>query len=248
MNRVVSREEWLKERIALLEKEKAFNKERDALTRERQALSWVKVDKPYVFEGREGKETLVELFNGCSQLVVYHFMYHPSWGDQPCRSCSYWADNFNGIGIHLKARDVSLVAISKATLWQIKAYRARMGWTFKWVSSHDNDFNADFHVGFSEDDKARNEIYYNYTTTRRAPSAGKNCPAPAYLPGTLRTRCSTPIRPMRGASTCSTAPTTSWTSCRKGGMRASWTGSRRGSVGMTSTEQRSPDGHREEPQ
>ena len=116
MNRVVSREEWLGERIVLLEKEKAFSKQRDTLTRERQALPWVKVDKSYVFEGREGRETLADLFGGCSQLIVYHFMYHPNWGDQPCRSCSYWADNFNGIGMHLNARDVNLVAISKAAL------------------------------------------------------------------------------------------------------------------------------------
>ena len=164
VNRVVSREEWLEERVALLEKEKAFNRQRDALSRERQALPWVKIDKPYVFEGRQGKEALVDLFDGRSQLIVYHFMYHPSWGEEPCRSCSFWADNFNGIGVHLNARDVNLVAVSKATLGQIEAYRQRMGWAFKWVSSHDNDFNADFHVGFSEDDRTRNEITYNYAT------------------------------------------------------------------------------------
>ena len=141
--------------------------------------------------------------------------------------------------MHLNARDVNLVAISKATLGQIEAYRSRMGWTFKWVSSHDNDFNADFHVGFSEDEKARNEIYYNYTTTRRAPSAGKSCPAPASSPGTKRTRCSTLIQPTRGASTCSTVRTTFWTSYRKGGMRTVWTGSRRGFAGMTSINQQS---------
>ena len=162
MNRVVSREEWLAERMALLEQEKAFNRQRDDLTRQRQALPWVRIDKPYVFEGPEGKESLADLFDGRGQLIVYHFMYHPSWGDQPCRSCSFWADNFNGIGAHLNARDVNLVAVSKAALGQIEAYRRRMGWAFKWVSSHDNDFNADFHVGFSEDDKARNEITYNY--------------------------------------------------------------------------------------
>ena len=162
VNRVVSREEWLVERTALLEKEKAFNRRRDDLTRQRQALPWVRIDKPYVFEGPDGKESLADLFDGRGQLIVYHFMYHPSWGDQPCRSCSFWADNFNGIGAHLNARDVNLVAVSKAAPGQIEAYRRRMGWTFKWVSSHDNDFNADFHVGFSEGDKARNEITYNY--------------------------------------------------------------------------------------
>ena len=162
VKRVVSREEWLEARVALLEKEKAFNRQRDALTRERQALPWVRIDRNYVFEGQDGKESLTDLFGACSQLIVYHFMYHPSWGDEPCRSCSFWADNFNGVGVHLNARDVNLVAISKATLAQIEAYRQRMGWSFKWVSSHDNEFNADFQVGFSDDDRARNEITYNY--------------------------------------------------------------------------------------
>jgi len=162
--KIVTKAAWLKARLLLLEKEKAFNKTRDQLTRERQALPWVKVEKGYIFAGPTGKQTLADLFEGYSQLIVYHFMYHPSWGDQPCKSCSFWADNFNGIGNHLNARDVNLIAISKATITQIEIYKSRMGWSFKWVSSYDNDFNVDFHVGFTEEQKQNDEVFYNYQT------------------------------------------------------------------------------------
>lgn len=165
MNAIVSRDDWLKERIALLQKEKAFNKERDRLTKERQALPWVKVEKEYLFEGPDGKESLADLFRGCSQLFIYHFMYDPSWGNDVCPSCSYWADNFNGVDVHLKNRDVSFVLISKANFEQIEKYRARMGWSLKWVSSNENDFNIDYHVGFTRDEMEAGEALYNYTVS-----------------------------------------------------------------------------------
>ena len=142
--KIVSEKEWLEARLALLAKEKAFDKQRDELTRTRQEMPWVKVTTDYIFDGPNGKESLSDLFGKCNQLIVYHFMYHPSWGDDPCRSFSFWADNFNGITEHLKARDVSFVLISKATYSQIEGYKRRMGWSLKWLSSHDNTFNRDY--------------------------------------------------------------------------------------------------------
>lgn len=164
--KVVGREEWLDARLDLLAKEKAFDKERDALTLSRRDMPWERVETEYVFDCPGGKESLSELFAGCSQLIVYHFMYHPDWGDQPCRSCSFWADNFNGIDAHLRARDVSFLAISKAKLSQIEAYRKRMGWSFRWVSSFGNDFNRDFNVSFSEEEVKNERGYYNYKERR----------------------------------------------------------------------------------
>jgi predicted dithiol-disulfide oxidoreductase (DUF899 family) len=164
--KIVDRESWLEARLKLLAKEKAFDKERDALTRTRQALPWVAVEKEYVFGGPAGPETLSDVFDGRSQLIVYHFMYHPSWGDQACPSCSFWADNFNGIIVHLNARDVSMVAISKATIDQINAYKKRMGWSFKWLSSYSNEFNRDYSVSFTDDEVANEDAYYNYKRQR----------------------------------------------------------------------------------
>lgn len=164
--KVVSEEDWFEARKTLLAKEKAFTKQRDELTRDRQALPWVKVQKNYIFDGPNGKESLSDLFDGRSQLIVYHFMYHPSWGDEACMSCSFWADNFNGIIVHLNARDVSMVVISKARRPQIDAYQQRMGWSFKWLSSYDNDFNRDYHVSFTDEEVAKDEGYYNYSIQR----------------------------------------------------------------------------------
>lgn len=163
---VVDRDTWLEARLDLLAKEKAFDKQRDELSRIRQALPWVKVSSNYVFEGPNGKESLSDLFEGRSQLIVYHFMYHPSWGDQPCKSCSFWADNFNGTIVHLNARDVSMVVISKAKQSQIAAYIKRMGWSFKWLSSYDNDFNRDYHVSFTDEEVANENAYFNYKMQR----------------------------------------------------------------------------------
>lgn len=158
---VVSREEWLVARQNLLQKEKDFTQLRDQLSRERRDLPWVKVDKDYVFDTPKGKETLSELFDGQSQLLVYHFMFGPDW-EEGCPSCSFFADNFNGINIHLKHRDVTLIAISKAPLQKVEAYKHRMGWNFIWVSSFANDFNHDYHVSFTPEEMEKGEMYYNY--------------------------------------------------------------------------------------
>jgi predicted dithiol-disulfide oxidoreductase (DUF899 family) len=159
-HRIVSREEWLEARKALLKKEKEFTRLRDDLSRQRRELPWVKVEKNYVFDGPNGKETLADLFAGKSQLIVYHFMFDPSW-DAGCKSCSFWADNFNGIAIHLRQRDVSFLAISRAPYAKLAAYKQRMGWNFKWVSSFGADFNYDYHVSFTPAEVA-GEAVYNY--------------------------------------------------------------------------------------
>lgn len=161
---VVSHEDWLAARIELLAKEKEFNKLRDALSRQRRELPWEKVEKHYVFEGTNGKETLSDLFAGKSQLIVYHFMFDPNW-EAGCKSCSFWADNFNGIDVHLKHRDTSFLAISRAPYEKLKAYHRRMSWSFKWVSSFGNEFNFDYYVSFTPEQVA-SEGYSNYAKTK----------------------------------------------------------------------------------
>lgn len=168
-HRVVSREEWLAARKALLDKEKAFTRLRDDLSRQRRELPWVKVEKPYVFEGPDGRKTLADLFENRSQLVVYHFMFNPGW-DQGCPHCSFWADNFNPIPVHLNHRDVTFVAVSRAPLAKIEPFRKRMGWTFKWVSSFGNDFNYDYGVSFRPGDLESGPVIYNYTKTTMPPT------------------------------------------------------------------------------
>lgn len=158
---VVSNDRWIEARKALLRKEKEFTRLRDQLSQDRRDLPWKRVDKNYVFEGPAGKRSLSDLFGDSHQLIIYHFMFDPSW-DEGCKSCSYWADNFNGIPVHLKARDVSFAAISRAPLAKIEAYRKRMGWDFLWVSSFENDFNRDFNVTFTEEELAKDQCYYNY--------------------------------------------------------------------------------------
>jgi predicted dithiol-disulfide oxidoreductase (DUF899 family) len=160
-NRIVSQDEWLVARKQHLSKEKEFTRLRDQLSAERRTLPWVKVEKPYVFDGPEGKETLADLFAGRSQLIVYHFMFGPGWAEG-CPSCSLAADNIDGNVVHLAHRDVTLLAVSRAPLPQIAAFKQRMGWRFKWVSSYGNDFNYDFHVSFTKDDMAQGKMYYNY--------------------------------------------------------------------------------------
>jgi len=156
---IVGHEEWVEARKALLAREKEFTRARDELSRQRRELPWERVEQEYVFEGPGGEETLADLFDGRSQLVVYHFMFGAE-DDAGCKSCSFWADNFNPNVIHLNARDVSFVAISRAPLEKLLAYRERMGWSFKWVSSADTDFNYDFGVSFAPDD--RSSPVYNY--------------------------------------------------------------------------------------
>jgi predicted dithiol-disulfide oxidoreductase (DUF899 family) len=155
---IVSEREWLEARKALLLKEKELTRARDALSEARRALPWVRVEKRYVFDGPSGDETLEQLFDGRSQLVVYHFMFAPDWKDG-CKSCSFWADNFERNVLHLAHRDTTLIAISRAPREKLAAYAKRFGWSFKWVSSEKNDFNFDYHVSF---DPSRGEQSYNY--------------------------------------------------------------------------------------
>jgi predicted dithiol-disulfide oxidoreductase (DUF899 family) len=156
--KVVSRAEWLLARKELLAKEKEFSRQRDALSVERRKLPMVKIDKAYAFEGPEGRASLLDLFEGRRQLIVYHFMLDPSWTDG-CKSCSYLADNYEGGLVHLGARDTSFVTISLAPLAKIQAFKERMGWKFKWLSSFGSDFNYDFHVTL---DPAKGSTEYNY--------------------------------------------------------------------------------------
>jgi predicted dithiol-disulfide oxidoreductase (DUF899 family) len=160
-HKIVSKNEWIAARKVLLKKEKEFTVLRDQLSQQRRDLPWVAVDKEYIFDGPNGKETLPDLFDGRSQLIVYHFMYDPNW-DVGCPSCSFWADNFNDIIVHLNQRDVTLIAISKAPFNKIAAYKKRMGWDFKWVSSYDTDFNFDYHVSFTQEELAKKKAFYNF--------------------------------------------------------------------------------------
>ncbi len=162
---IVSKEEWVVARKNLLVKEKQLTRLRDQVSQERQNLPWEKVDKRYSFDGPGGKESLSDLFEGKRQLIVYHFMFDPEW-DAGCKACSYLADHYNGTIVHLNQRDVALVTVSEAPLDKLEAYKRRMGWTFKWVSSFGTDFNRDYHVAFAPDQKAKGEVYYNYRTTQ----------------------------------------------------------------------------------
>jgi predicted dithiol-disulfide oxidoreductase (DUF899 family) len=159
-HKIVSREKWTSARKALLAKEKEFTRARDRLCAERRTLPWVKVDKAYVFDTPDGKKTLAELFDGRSQLIVYHFMLGPEW-DEGCPSCSFLADHFDGANMHLAQRDVTFIAISRAPLAEIEAFKRRMGWHFPWASSFGNDFNFDYHVSFAEDQVGKDGDY-NY--------------------------------------------------------------------------------------
>jgi predicted dithiol-disulfide oxidoreductase (DUF899 family) len=161
---IVSREEWIAARIRLLEREKELTRLRDQVSQERRELPWVKVEKPYVFDGPNGKETLSALFAGRSQLLVYHFMFDPAW-TEGCKSCSFWADNYAGIIVHLAQRDVTMLTVSRAPLSTLEAFRQRMGWQFKWVSSFDSDFNRDFHVSFTAEERL-GDVWYNYSMRR----------------------------------------------------------------------------------
>lgn len=159
--RIVSKEHWLAERKTLLAAEKALLRQQDELARRRRALPWVRVDKRYVFDTPQGPRTLGELFDGRRQLIVQHFMFGPGW-PQGCPSCSFMADHSDGMAAHLAQRDVTLVAVSRAPLAEIERFRRRMGWQFVWASSHGNDFNVDFHVSFTPDERAAGAVYYNY--------------------------------------------------------------------------------------
>ena len=163
-HKVVSHDEWVAARKTHLAEEKAFSRARDALSKKRRELPWEKVDKSYVFDGPNGKQSLAGLFGGNSQLIVYHFMMGPDW-EEGCPSCSLIADHFDGAAVHLAQRDVTLVVVSRAPLAQIEKFKKRMGWRFNWVSSFGTDFNFDYQVSASPDEKAKGEAFYNYELT-----------------------------------------------------------------------------------
>jgi predicted dithiol-disulfide oxidoreductase (DUF899 family) len=158
--RVVSHQDWLQARRALLAREKELTHLRERIAEERRALPWEKVDKHYEFDTLDGRKTLAQLFGNHSQLVVYHFMFGPQW-EQGCPSCSFWADNFNGIPVHLAHRDVAFTAISRAPLAKLQQYQRRMGWSFPWASSHGSDFNFDFQVSFTPE-ALQGKVFYNF--------------------------------------------------------------------------------------
>lgn len=163
-HKVVSRTEWIEARKNLLAEEKEFTRQRDALSEQRRKLPWVKVDKEYIFDTQGGKKSLAELFGRNKQLIVYHFMFGPGW-EEGCPSCSFLADHFEGPAIHLPHRDATFLVVSRAPLAQIEAYKKRMEWRFAWVSSYENEFNADYHVSFTKDELAKGKVYYNYEET-----------------------------------------------------------------------------------
>src|SRR5258708_34159374 len=163
-HKIVSRQEWIEARKAHLAHEKELTRARERLSEERRALPWVKVDKPYLFEAADGKKTLADLFKGGNQLVVQHFMFAPDW-NEGCKSCSFWVDGFERMVPHLAARDTTLVAVSRAPLSKLLAFKTRMGWTFDWVSSAESDFNYDYAVSFTQDDIKSGAKIYNFGTS-----------------------------------------------------------------------------------
>jgi predicted dithiol-disulfide oxidoreductase (DUF899 family) len=173
-SKVVTHDEWLAVRKKHLAKEKEFTRRRDQLSKERRDLPWELVEKEYVFEGENGRQTLADIFDRRSQLVVYHAMFNPETAEQDtpwttdaaCFVCSFWMDNFNGITLHLNHRDITMAAISRAPYPKLAAYRERMGWTFPWYSSAGSDFNFDYRVSFTPEELNADEVEYNYRRTR----------------------------------------------------------------------------------
>ncbi len=180
-----TREQWLAARLALLEAEKELTRRSDEVARQRQALPWVPIEKPYRFETDEGTASLADLFKGRSQLLIYHFMFGPDY-TAGCPSCSAIADEFNGFAVHLAHHDVMLAAVSRAPLAKLQAYKRRMGWTFPWASSFRSDFNADFSVGFTEQQQREGGIEYNYRREAawREPKGGARADTHATMCGT----------------------------------------------------------------
>ena len=160
-HKVVSPKAWIAARKKLLTQEKKFTRLRDQLNQQRRQLPWEQVEQDYVFDGPDGKQTLAELFDGKSQLIVYHFMFAPDW-NEGCPHCSFWADHYDSVNLHLGQRDTTLVVISRAPVKKIQAFRKRMGWRFKWVSSLQNNFNFDYHVSFTPADLRQRKVFYNY--------------------------------------------------------------------------------------
>ena len=168
---VVPHGDWIAARTALLAKEKEFTRLRDELSQARRDLPWEEVTKQYVLTGPDGPETLSDLFAGRSQLIVYHFMYPEDW-DDGCRHCSFWADNFDPIIVHLNANDVSMVAVSISPIAKLEAYRKRMGWSFHWASAHGSDFSRDFGVSFTPEELA-DEVVFNYRRSRSGSASAR---------------------------------------------------------------------------
>src|ERR1700719_2156546 len=159
--KVVSQAEWITARKELLKKEKELTRQKDAVSAERRQLPWVRVEKEYTFDGPTGKKTLADLFDGRSQLIVYHFMFGPEW-EEGCPSCSFNMDHTDGTLVHLAQRDVSFAAVSRAPLSKIEAFKKRMGWRFAWVSSFGTDFNYDYRASFTQDEMAQGKVAYNF--------------------------------------------------------------------------------------
>lgn len=157
---IVSQSEWIEASRALLAEEKAWTQARDRLAEKRRALPWVKIEKDYVFEGPDGPVSLADLFNGRSQLIIYHFMFAPEW-EEGCTGCSFLSDQVDGARQHFEHNDVSWAAVSRAPIEKLEAYRKRMGWRFNWVSSNGNDFNYDFHVSYTDEER-RKGVFYNF--------------------------------------------------------------------------------------
>ena len=162
--RIVSRDEWLAARKKLLAREKQLTHERDAVSAERRQMPWVKIEKNYVFDASSGKKTLADLFDGKSQLIVYHFMFGPEW-NEGCPSCSFLMDHTDGTLVHLAQRDVAFAAVSRAPISKIEDFKKRLGWTFNWVSSFGSDFNYDYHASFTPEQRAQGKVEYNFELT-----------------------------------------------------------------------------------
>jgi predicted dithiol-disulfide oxidoreductase (DUF899 family) len=165
---IVNSDQWLEARKDLLRKEKEFSRLRDELTQQRRDLPWERVEKEYTFDGPDGKETLGDLFGDCSQLVIYHFMFGPDWPDG-CKICSMLGDHYDPLVVHLAHRDVTLVTVSRAPLGMLDAFKKRMGWSFRWVSSVDSEFNWDYHVTFTQEELDSGQAYYNYQKPAKFP-------------------------------------------------------------------------------
>ena len=178
-----SREEWTAARLELLAREKELNRLRDELAEQRRALPWVPIEKDYVFDGPDGRRTLPELFDGRTQLLVYHFMFGPDW-EEGCPSCSFWTDSFDGVGVHLAHRDVTVVRISRAPLDKLAAYQERMGWSSPWFSSEPSDFNFDFGVSFTPDQQQHGGTY-NFAHQDHPPDEAPGISAFALHDGTV---------------------------------------------------------------
>src|SRR5205085_4960620 len=198
-HRTATRKEWLAARLELLEAEKEHTRRSDELARRRQERPWVRVDKDYQFETDEGGASLADLFRGRSQLLVYHFMFGPDY-KAGCPSCSAIADGFNGFFVHLANHDVMLWAVSRAPLATLQAYKRRMGWTFPWASSAGSDFNADFSVGFTEEQQRTGGVEYNYRREPALQLAGKTVEGPVEFAATTGTDVATYIRERPGVS------------------------------------------------